>query len=201
MESRALATTSKPHSQPCEQPSKGALIREWVGKLALNAGQALKPNDLGVFEALWLEGLEDLSYGVLERALRRTLQTCKYWPVKVADIREQADRGQEAYAHADGEIKWNNVLEYIRRYWNPDLSGGASSKAPQISPRVTYAIKCAGGLAEIADCPREHLHFKKELFIEAYTAWETLRRDEHVLPDGPVKALISESMVLHQTEQ
>jgi hypothetical protein len=138
--------------------------------------------------------LEDLSYGVLERALRCTLQTCKYWPVKVADIREQADRGREAYAQADGEIKWNNVLEYIRVYWNPDLPGGASTKAPAISPRVKYAIKCAGGLAEIAECPREHLHFKKELFLEAYTAWETLKRDEYLLPDdSPVKALLSDA--------
>jgi hypothetical protein len=149
---------------------------------------------MGVLESLWREGLEDLSYGVLERAFRRTLQACKYWPVKVSDIREQADRGREAYVQADAEIKWNNVLEYIRVYWSPDLPGGASSKAPPISPRVMYAIKCAGGLAEIAECLREHLHFKKEHFLEAYTAWETLRRDEFLLPDGPVKALISESI-------
>src|SRR5882724_9942148 len=99
--SQALATTSKPHSQPCEEPSKPALIRLWVGKLALNAGQAITPTQMGVFESLWLEGLEDLSYGVLERALRRTLQTCKYWPVKVSDIREHVDRTIQAHTLAE----------------------------------------------------------------------------------------------------
>jgi hypothetical protein len=192
---QALTTISKPRSAPCEQPSKATLIREWIGKLALNAGQALTPTTAGVFEALWLEGLGDLAYGVLERAFRRTLQTCKYWPVRVSDIREQADRGREAYAQAEGDIKWANVLEYIRLFWNPDLPGGASAKAPPISPRVTYAIKCAGGLAEIAECPREHLHFKRELFLEAYGRWDALRKDEFLLPEGSVKALIRDSFI------
>jgi hypothetical protein len=149
---------------------------------------------MGVFESLWLEGLEDLPYGVLERAFRRTLQTCRYWPVKVADIREQVSRAAEAYANADAELRWTRVLEYIRVCWNPDLPGGASRGAPRITERTMHAIRCAGGLAEIADCPREHLHFKKDLFLEAYTAWETLKRDEYLLPDGsPVKALLSEA--------
>jgi hypothetical protein len=144
---------------------------------------------------LWLEGLEDLSYGVLEQALRRTLQVCKYWPVKVADIREQVSRAAEAYANADAELRWERVLEYIRVCWNPDLPGGASSRAPKISPRTMHAIRCAGGLAEIAECPREHLHFKKELFVEAYTSWEKLQRDEYLLPENsPVRALISETL-------
>jgi len=147
---------------------------------------------MGVFESLWLEGLEDLSYGVLERAFQRTLQTCKYWPVKVADIREQVDRATESYAHADAELRWTRVLEYIRVFWNPDLPGGASSRAPKITPRTMHAIRCAGGLAEIADCPREHLHFKKELFLEAYRRWDALERDQYLLPDdSPVKALIA----------
>ena len=186
---------SRPHSQPCEQPSKPALVRLWIGKLALNAGQALTPTSVGVIEALWLEGLEDLSYGVLERAFRRTLQTAKYWPVKVSDIREHVDRASSEYAQADGDIKWANVLEYIRLFWNPDLAGGASAKAPPISPRVKYAIGAAGGLAEIAECPREHLHFKRELFLEAYGRWDALRKDEFLLLEGPVKALIRDSFL------
>lgn len=187
--SQALTMQSKPHSQRCD---KADLIRLWVGKLALNAGQALTPVSAGVFEALWMEGFEDLSYGVLEQAFRRTLQTCKYWPVKVSDVREHVNRTEQFASIVEADSRWARVLEYIRLYFNPDLPGGASRGAPRITERTITAIRAAGGLAWIADCPRDQLVWARKAFCESYSAWETLRRDEYLLPDSsPVKALIA----------
>jgi hypothetical protein len=190
MASQALTIQSRPHSQRCED--KADLIRLWIGKLALNAGQALTPTSAGVFEALWNEGFEDLPYGVLEQAFRRTLQTCKYWPVKVSDVREHVSRTEQVASIVEADSKWEHVLEYIRLYFNPDLPGGASRGAPRITERTMTAIRAAGGLAWIADCPRDQLVWARKAFCESYSAWETLQRDQYLLPDSsPVKALIN----------
>src|SRR6476660_9280437 len=116
MGSQALARTSKPRSAPCERPNKPALINEWVGKLACNAGVALTPTAFGVFEALWLEGLDDLPYPVLEAAFRKTLQTCKYWPVKVSDVREHVNRAEGNAVGEAAEEAWAQVLDIRRRH-------------------------------------------------------------------------------------
>ena len=83
MESLPLATTSAPHSQRSDSRSKSQLIREWIAKLALNAGQGLDASTFGVYQALWEEGFEDLSYEVLEAAFKKALREGKFWPVKV----------------------------------------------------------------------------------------------------------------------
>lgn len=185
---QALAKTSKPRSQPC---GKAALIRLWIGKLALNAGQALDSTDVGVYESLWLEGLEDLPYEVLERAFQRTLQDCKYWPVKVADIRERIEHTKQIAFITEAALKWTRVLDYIRLYFNPDMPGGASSGAPKITERTMTAIRAAGGLAWIADCTPEQLVWARKTFCESYVNWAILERDQYLLPDGEVKNAIA----------
>jgi hypothetical protein len=193
-ENQALATTCASHSKRSEQPSKSQLIRDWILKLALNAGAALDADAIGVYTAIWSEGFADLPYRALEAAFRRTLQSCRYWPVKVSDVREHVTVAEQNAASAEAEVKWTRVLEYIRLFWNPDYPGGISRGAWNITPRTMHAIRAAGGLAEIADCPREYLHFRRTAFLEAYARWEQLLKDAPMLPEGsPVKVLLAGS--------
>src|SRR5271169_5705627 len=89
-----LATICEPRSQPSETQSRNTLLRKWVTAFALNAGAALDTEALAVFVALWTEGFADLSDSVLEAAFKKTLKTAKFWPVKVADVREHVTRAE-----------------------------------------------------------------------------------------------------------
>src|SRR5262250_1479220 len=81
-ESLQLATVCAPRwRHTSERPQ---LIREWITKLALNAGQPIDDTAMDVYESIWAEGFADLSNAVLEAAFKKTLRTCKFWPIKVA---------------------------------------------------------------------------------------------------------------------
>src|SRR5258708_11359520 len=83
-----------------------SLISEWVAKLAINAGAALDAKTQAVYCSLWLEGLNDLSPGVLLAAFRKTLRECAYWPVKVADIRKHVSHAESNATDEAAEESW-----------------------------------------------------------------------------------------------
>jgi hypothetical protein len=127
----------------------------------------------------------------LERLFRQAIKTCKFFP-KVSDI--LAPMEQSLAPAASAELKWQDVLDFVRRYWSPDLPGGISRGAPRISERTMTGIRAAGGLAWLNECSREHLVWAKKAFCESYTAWETLKRDEYLLPENsPIRELNSEA--------
>ena len=127
----------------------------------------------------------------LERLFRRAIKTCHFFP-KVSDVLQPIE--DSPIAQAEAEAKWTRVLEYIRLFWSPDLPGGVSRGAPRVTERTMTAIRAAGGFAWLNECPRDDLQWCKKRFVESYTAWATLRRDEYLLPeDSPVKALLSEA--------
>lgn len=99
-------TISEPHSKPSEPQSRSSLLREWILKFALNADKQLDVEAFGLYEALWTDGFSDLPTSVLEAAFRKALQTCKYWPVKVADIRGHIDRTKETAAAEAADLEW-----------------------------------------------------------------------------------------------
>lgn len=184
-----LAITSEPRSKPSGQQSRSSLLREWVTKFALNAGQALDSTALGVYEALWMEGFADLQDDVLEAAFRKTLRTAKYWPIKVADIREHVEHAKGNHAEEEASQKWQQVRDYIRLHYNPDIG---STSGPGISERTRRAIGAAGGLAYLSECDKDNLVFARERFIESYMRWEELKQDQYLLPEGEVKILLAE---------
>jgi hypothetical protein len=190
MESQLLATTSVPRSTPSEPQSKNVLIREWITKLALNAGAALDAQGLAVYTAIWEEGFSDLPDNVLEAAFRKTLRTCKFWPVKVADVREHIDRTKETALAEAADLEWQRVLDLRRVYWNPDMAGGFSRGMPKLSERVASAARAAGVFREVSDPEQLHVWGKKR-FIESYLAWDALEQDQYLLPDGELKNLLA----------
>jgi hypothetical protein len=196
MESQALVTTSKQHSQPCEQGRRRKLdlISDWIGKLALNAGKGLTPDELGVFERIWIEGLDDLPYSVLEAAFRRTLQTCKYWPVKVSDVREHVSHAEENAVSEAAEEAWTRVLDIRRRHWNPDIPGPLHRALAGLSERVRQAARAAGVFREFTAAEFENgaLHtWAKKRFVESFIAYGQIEQDKFLLPDGEIKQLLN----------
>ncbi len=191
MGSQALAITSKQRSQRSEAPNRSDLIRLWIGKLSVNAGQALTPTALGVFESIWQEGFEDLDYAVLEAAFKKTLRECSYWPVKVADVRSRIDRAKEVATSGVAEQAWQRVLELRRRFWNPDVAGGFSRGMPELSPRIDRAARAAGVFRDHESVEALHVWAKKK-FIECFTRWDEAGESENLLPDGEIKNLLTD---------
>jgi hypothetical protein len=110
-----------------------------------------------VYVTLWAEGFADLSDAVLEAAFRETLATCKFWPVKIADVREHVESAEECRTEDD----WHAVLEYCQRYVHPDLG----VRGPKLPPDISHAAAAAGGLFYLESCSEHDLIFAKERFI------------------------------------
>jgi hypothetical protein len=190
MESQALATTSESHSRPSEPQSRSYLLREWVLKFALNAGQALDAMALSAYVALWTDGFSDLPNSVLEAVLRKALHSCKFWPVKLADIREHIEGTKETALVEAADLEWQRVLDLRRDYWNPDFPGGFTSGMPLLSERTQAACRAAGIFREISELNQLHIWGKKR-FIESYLAWQALEQDRFLLPDDELKNALS----------
>lgn len=141
---------------------------------------------MGVTETLWLEGFDDLSYEVLEAAFRKALKVCKFWPVKIADIREHVTHAEENAAHLEAEQKWQQVLTYAQST-SPDYP----SRPMKFKEQTAATIRAAGGLDWIRDCPLDDLQWAKKRFIEAYVTWKALEKNQFLLPEGEVKNLIA----------
>jgi hypothetical protein len=191
-ERNSLATISQPpiSAQPV---SSSDAIRQFLVKCGEVFGKQITP----ALVSIWIEELGGEPADKLAGMFRHVLRTFKAdygrtFPT-IADVLQPAENSPAPQAEAN--LKWDRVLEYIRVYWNPDFAGGVSRGAPRITERTMTAIRAAGGLPWIADCPRDQLVWAKKTFIESYTAWATLERDQYLLPDdSPIKALLSNAM-------
>jgi hypothetical protein len=154
----------------------------------LNAGQALDATAIGVYEALWMEAFEDLFYGVLEAAFRATLRECKYWPIKVADVRERVDTANKTAILAAAELEWQRLLNYCREWVHPDIH---YSRAPKLPAQIDHAARAAGGLLYLRQCSVEKLQWAKKQFIEAFLAWEDLKKNQFLLSDGEFESSLA----------
>jgi hypothetical protein len=168
----------------------------------MNAGQALDATVFGVYQALWEDGFSDLEYRVLEAAFGKTLRTCKFWPVKVADVREHIDRTRETAVIAAADLEWQTLHKYIREWVSPDMvfknhragcprRGCTCPGPPQLSERVSRAARASGGLHYLQNCSHEDLQWAKKRFVESYLAWDELELDQYLLPDGELKNLLA----------
>ena len=188
---QALATVCEPRSRATESESKAALIREWIVKFALNAGQPLDAEAQAIYEALWIEGFADLPVRVLEAAFRKTLRACKFWPLKIADIREHVSHAEENAGNAAAEKAWQTVLDLRRLYWNPDMPGGFVRGMPRLDERTQQAVRAAGVFRDHDSVEALHVLAKKR-FVESFIAWGELEKDEFLLPEGEVKNLLAD---------
>src|SRR5271168_1168513 len=161
MENQQLATTCAPRSNPSELPNRSTLLRQWVTKFALNAGTALTPDAFGVYVELWAEGFSDLPDSVFDAACRKAIRTAKFWPVKIADIREQVTHAERNAADQLAEEAWREVLNIRRLHWSPDAPGGFYSGTPVMSERLSTAARAAGVFREHDTTESLHVWSKK----------------------------------------
>jgi len=190
MGSQQLATISESHSQPCEQ--RKSLLRRWLGLFALNAGQPLDGDTLSVYMTLWLEGFADLSDDVLEAAFQKTLRTCKFWPVKIADVREHIESAKEKGFTLESEEAWEKLLSWVERNYYPDLPGGVRQGAPRLPAVFSHAARAAGGYAYIERCSRDELLWARKTFLAAYRNVHETGQVENLLSDGDAKRILTE---------
>jgi hypothetical protein len=189
-------TLTAPSKRQCadSQPIQD-LIKEWVAKLAVNAGASLDAKTQAVFCSIWLEGLSDLSPGVLLAAFRKTLRECPYWPVKVADIRKHVTHAVSNATGEAAEKAWEHVLEIRRVHWNPDIPGPFNRALAGLSERVKQAARAAGVWRDYTESEWESgsLHtWAKKRFFESFNAWGEREQDKFLLPEGEVKKLLIE---------
>jgi len=184
-------TLVKPQpSKPCLQGTKNSdrreLIREWVVRFALNADKPLNAKEQAVYCSMWEEGFSDLDTGRLKGAFIACLrsQTFKTMPT-IGDVRQHLSKAEVDANTLGAEKKWQEVLDYIRIFYSPDL--GIDRKAPPIGEHTMTAIRAAGGIRWIHECDREQLVWCKKAFIESYLAWDRLEKGHFLLPEGPVK--------------
>lgn len=171
--------------------SKSDLIREWILKFALNAGQALDSTTVGVYTALWCESFDELPANVLEAAFRKAIGTCRFWPVKIADILQQVEHAKESATCEAADRSWEYVLDLRRRFWNPDMPGGFSRGMPALSPRIDRAARAAGVFRDHESIEALHVWAKKK-FVESFTRWDEAGESQNLLPDGEIKDLLEE---------
>ena len=168
------STTQKPSASH-------ALIREWLFRFGVEHKEDVAPR-----LPLWLEAFAGMDAETLERLFRRALRDCKFFP-KVSDILEPLKKTEEAHVPIEAERKWEQVLAYAVRL-SPDFP---DRNPPRISDRTMTAIRAAGGLDYLRDCEQESLQWARKRFIENYTAWNALERNQFLLPDGELKNLIA----------
>lgn len=128
----------------------------------MNAGQALDADTLSVYVTLWLEGFADLPNAVLEAALKKTLLTCKFWPVKIADVRTHVESAEDCRA----EEEWHRALAYAREWCHPDGIIAFGATRPILPSDIDHAIRAAGGGRFLWGCSEEQLIWAKKAFLE-----------------------------------
>ena len=191
------STLTKPSQPPCaDSPSTiDSLISEWIAKLAINAGVALDAKIQAVYGSLWLEGLGDLSPGVLRAAFEKTLRECAYWPVKVADIRKHVSHAESNATDETAEKAWERVLEIRRVSWTPDIPVPFNRAIAQLTERVRQAARAAGVFREFTaeEYEKGALHtWGKKRFFESFNSWGEREQDKFLLPESETKKLLIE---------
>ena len=149
-----------------------------------------------MYVTLWLEGFADLPDGLLEVAFKKTLATCKFWPVKIADVREHVERAEDSRA----EDEWQNLLEYVHRHVNPDLAHATFgncglSRAPKLPLDVDHAARAAGGLYFLFGCTTEELQWAKKRFVEDLARQRQSGDIAAFLPASPLAKLLEATAV------
>ena len=158
MENQPPEVISGPHSKASEQQNRNTLLREWLLRFSINADKALDADAISGFTSLWLEAFADLSDAVLESAFKKTLVTCKFWPVKIADVREHIEKAEDSRC----EDEWQGLLDYCSKHVYADLG---MAGAPKLPADIAHAADAAGGLRYLESCSSEELPWRKKDFI------------------------------------
>lgn len=174
-----------------ESSSRSFLIRSWLATYAETyRDRNGLPRDVsdGRLGQIYEKALGDIPTEQLAAALERALKTCRFFPTP-ADIRAQIDQLDEQGRKLEAEHAWQHALGWIGRYYHPDIE--ISRGAPELSPKITHAIRAAGGMRMLSNCEEANLVWRKKDFLADYMRNEELGRSEHLLTDGEAKRILA----------
>jgi hypothetical protein len=180
-----ISEASREHSDS----ARAELVRRWLFKFALafqSQGRepAVTSETAKALLSVWLEGLDDLSTEALEPLFRATLRTAKWFPT-VAEIRTHI----ESAAAGRYEDEWQFLLEWIARYFHPDIGITAPKPLP---PDILHAANAAGGLRYLESCSTDDLVWAKKRFIEDLARQRTTEETFAALPESELGKMLRE---------
>ncbi len=197
MASQQLATLPESHSADTDKQRRN-LLRQWLVRFALNAGQPLDGKAQDVYVSLWLESFAVLSDAILEAAFRKTLATCKFWPVKIADVREHVDSAESKAFRLESEGEWEKLLAWVSENFLPDgrtLPNGGTSfirkGASRLPAAVEHAARAAGGFHFLESCTREQLIWAKKDFLAALANVHETGQSQHLIGNSEAKQILA----------
>ena len=161
--------------------SSSKAIREFLAK----AGEVYSKQITAPLVAIWIEQLGDYRVEQLEPLFRQVFATCKFFPTP-ADVLQPLKKTEEAQTPLEAVQKWQQVLTYAQST-SPDIP----ARPIRIKEQTQAAIRAAGGLDWIRDCPKNDLQWAKKRFVEAFTSWTALEKNQFLLPDGELKIPIA----------
>jgi len=126
---------------------------------------------------------------VLARAFDRLAKTWA-WPrlPTPGDVRGAIDNAEIKGFELKAENAWHKALDYCSRFYHPDF--GVDRHAPEMSGTMTHAIRAAGGMRFLFNCPTDDLVWAKKGFIEDYTRVHQLHQDEYLLSDSEARVIL-----------
>jgi hypothetical protein len=181
VEDQRLVKGSPGPSKP--RTAYGEVIKNWILRFALNSRQELNAAALRGYQDNWELGFAEVPLEALTAAFEKTLRECRFMP-GVADVLSHVETAKTTASQEKAERKWDEVLQYIRQHYNPDIS---TQSGRRIGERTGRAIQAAGGLRYLSECESEAKQWAKKRFIESYLRWEELERNFNLLPEGEFK--------------
>lgn len=127
---------------------------------------------------------------ILEPLFKRALKSCKFFP-KISEILEPLQTAKKAALPEAASEAWQIVLAIRREHFNPDFPRYLASAVAQLSERVQRAARASGVFQEVSDLDQLHVWAKKR-FVDSYLAWEEIEENQFLLPDGELKALLTD---------
>lgn len=149
--------------------------------------------------AVYADALSDLTTEQLHAAFLRASQVCRFFPTP-ADIRSQVEDAEAKGLQLEAEAAWSRAMDYALNCWHPDI--GFARNAPKLPAKIEHAIRAAGGIRCLHNCPESELHWRKKDFIVDYVRLQELGQEQHLLSDSEAKTIIKQlSNESHNTER
>ena len=167
------------------------VLTEWLTDLArVHSLARREPIVIGERDyAVYADALSDLTTEQLHAAFLRASQVCRFFPTP-ADIRSQVEDAEAKGLQLEAEAAWSRAMDYALNCWHPDI--GFARNAPKLPAKIEHAIRAAGGIRCLHNCPESELHWRKKDFIGDYVRLQELGQDQHLLSDGEAKQIIKQ---------
>jgi hypothetical protein len=167
------------------------VLTEWLTDLArVHSLARREPIVIGERDyALYADALSDLTTEQLHAAFLRASQVCRFFPTP-ADIRLQVEDAEAKGLQLEAEAAWSRAMDYALNCWHPDI--GFTRNTPELPAKLEHAIRAAGGVRCLHNCPESELHWRKKDFIGDYVRLQELGQDQHLLSDGEAKQIIKQ---------